>query len=101
MCPIIIVLNNSGYTIERILSNDPWDAFNDIITWDYSKLPQFFEGNCWVAQARTEAEFDQALKQAEAEQKTKMCYIEIFTEKMDVPELTQKIVDSIKAIQKA
>ena len=101
LCPIIIVLNNSGYTIERILSNDPWDAFNDIITWDYSKLPQVFEGNCWVAQARTEAEFDQALKQAEAEQKTKMCYIEIFTEKMDVPELTQKIVDSIKAIQKA
>lgn len=98
--PVIIVLNNSGYTIERILSDDPWDSFNDIIKWDYSKLPQVFEGDVWVAQARTEKEFDQALIQAEKEQKTKMCYIEIFTEKMDVPELTKKIIDNLKAVEK-
>lgn len=94
--PIIIVFNNLGYTIERILSNDPFDFFNEVISWDYSKLPQVFEGQVWVAQARTEREFNDALKQAEIEQQTKMCYIEIFTEKMDVPELTQKIVDKIK-----
>ena len=98
--PIVIVLNNSGYTIERILSNDPWDAFNDIIEWDYSKLPGVFAGDYWVAQARTEADFDKALRQAEIEQQSKMCYIEIFTDKMDVPELTQHIIDSLKAVKK-
>lgn len=94
--PIVIVFNNSGYTIERILSDDPWDFFNDIITWDYSKLPQVFEGDVWVAQARTNAEFDQVLKQAEIEQKSRMCYIEIFTGKMDLPDLTRKIVENMK-----
>ncbi len=29
--PIIFVLNNSGYTIERMLSNDAMDRFNEII----------------------------------------------------------------------
>lgn len=94
--PIIIVFNNSGYTIERILSDDPWDFFNDIVHWDYSKLPQVFEGDVWVAQARTNIEFDNALKQVETEQKSRMCYIEIFIDKMDIPLLTTKIVENIK-----
>jgi indolepyruvate decarboxylase len=97
--PIIIVFNNAGYTIERILSNSPWDFFNEISNWDYSKLPQVFEGDAWVAQARTTKEFDEALKQAETEQKSKMCYIEIFTDKMDLPNLTAKIMENIKKSQ--
>jgi len=93
--PIVIVCNNAGYTIERVLSDDPWDFFNDVIKWDYSKLPQVFEGDCWVAQARTEVEFDQVLKQAEVEQETRMCYIEIFTAQMDLPELTAKLIETL------
>lgn len=95
--PIVIVINNSGYTIERVLSNDPFDYFNDIAKWDYSKLPKVFDGDVWVAQARTNLEFDKALEQAEAEQKSRMCYIELFTEKMDLPFLTSKIAQQIKS----
>lgn len=94
--PIVIVFNNSGYTIERILSNDPWDFFNDISKWDYSKLPQVFDGDVWITQAKTNEEFDKALKQAEIEQQSRMCYIEIFTGQMDLPFITQKICESIK-----
>lgn len=94
--PILFVINNSGYTIERILCDDPWDFFNDIIKWDYSKLPQVFDGDVWAAQARTNLEFDNILKQAEIEQKSRMCYIELFTDKMDIPFLTTKIVENIK-----
>lgn len=94
--PIIIVFNNSGYTIERVLSNDPYDFFNEIAEWDYSKLPEVFKGNVWVTQARTEMEFDKALRQAEIEQQRKMCYIEIFTGKMDLPDLTAKLMKHIK-----
>lgn len=94
--PIIIVFNNNGYTVERVLSNDPWDFFNDIIQWDYSRLPQVFKGDVWVTQAKTNLEFDNALKQAQIEQKTRMCYIEIFTGQMDLPNLTAKIVENIK-----
>lgn len=94
--PIVFVINNNGYTIERILSNHPDDAFNDISNWDYSKLPQVFEGDVWVAQARTNKEFDEVLKQIETEQKNRMCYIELFTEKMDLPFLTSKIAESLR-----
>lgn len=96
--PIIIVFNNAGYTIERVLSDDPWDFFNDIAKWDYSKLPQVFEGEVWVGQARTNAEFDKVLKQAEIEQESKLCYIEIFTAPMDLPHLTSQIMKSIKGM---
>lgn len=98
--PIVIVFNNNGYTIERILSDDPWDFFNEVIKWDYSKLPGVFEGDVWVTQAKTKEEFDKALKQAEIEQKTRMCYIEAFTGQMDLPNLTEKIVENIKKMQK-
>lgn len=97
--PIVIVFNNAGYTIERVLSDDPWDFFNEVIEWDYSKLPQVFKGDVWVKQARTNREFDEALKQAEIEQDSRMCYIELFTAKMDLPELTAKIIENIKGVQ--
>jgi indolepyruvate decarboxylase len=87
--PIIVVLNNNGYTIERLLSTDPQDKYNDISTWNYSKLPAVFGGNAFVAQARTNGEFDQALKQAEKEQSYRLCYIEAFADKMDAPPLAQ------------
>jgi len=93
--PIIFVLNNSGYTIERILSNDPMDFFNEISKWDYSKLTQVFEGEAWVAQAKTNKEFDEVLKQAKIEQKSKLCYIEMFTDKLDLPFLTEKLVKKL------
>lgn len=96
--PIVIVFNNNGYTIERVLSNNPWDFFNEVIKWDYSKLPQVFKGDVWITQAKTNLEFDNALKQAEIEQKTRMCYIEIFTGQMDLPNLTAKIVENIKGL---
>lgn len=90
--PIVIVLNNDGYTIERLLSKDPMDTFNDIAGWNYSKLPEVFDGECWTAQAHTEEEFDSVLKEAAEIQKEKMCYIEIFADKMDLPVLTQRII---------
>lgn len=89
--PLIIVLNNSGYTIERILSKTPNDQFNNITSWDYTKLARSFGGNIWTAQARTNKEFNEALNQAELAQQDNLCYIEIFTDEMDVPELAKKI----------
>jgi TPP-dependent 2-oxoacid decarboxylase len=34
--PLVIVLNNGGYTTERLILDG---AFNDVQPWDYSKLP--------------------------------------------------------------
>lgn len=58
--PIVLVLNNKGYTTERFLQEGP---FNDIPTWDYHRLPDLLGGG-WGFEVHTEGELDQALKAA-------------------------------------
>lgn len=43
--PVIFVLNNNGYTVERVLSKDPNDKFNNITNWNYPKLIEGFSNN--------------------------------------------------------
>lgn len=83
--PIIIVLNNKGYTIERVLSDNPNDKFNDIVQMNYSKFARVFEGDIWSTKVTTEEDFDKALKVTQI--MNKLCYIEICTNQMDVPQL--------------
>lgn len=92
--PVVIVLNNDGYTIERLLSASPMDKFNDIIQWNYSRLSEVFEGDIVTVQARTDEEFDRALKNVQ--NNNKMNYIEIFTERMDIPVISKKTLCKIK-----
>lgn len=87
--PIIFVVNNSGYTIERVLCDDIHYKYNDIASWDYSKLPCVFKGDCFVAQAKTDREFNEVLEKIEKEDR--MCYIELFTDYLDIPKLTRAI----------
>jgi len=101
--PIILLLNNNGYTIERVLSNDPDDIFNNITSWDYKKALELFSNGKQNGRdfeyfsAKTSSELDSALLKAQDLQKEKLVYIEIFTDKKDVPALVQKSVDNAKA----
>ena len=58
--PVVLVLNNRGYTTERFLQDGP---FNDIPNWNYHRLPDLFGGG-WGFEIRTEGELDQSLKAA-------------------------------------
>lgn len=58
--PIVLVLNNKGYTTERFLQEGP---FNDIPNWAYHRLPDLLGGG-WGFEVHTEGELDQALKAA-------------------------------------
>ena len=55
--PIVIVLNNKGYTTERFLYEGP---FNDIPNWEYHRLPDLLGGG-WGFEVHTEADLDQAI----------------------------------------
>ena len=92
--PIVIVLNNNGYTIERVLSETPEDCFNDIMQMNYSKFARVFDGDVWSTKVNTADDFDKALKVTQI--MNKMCYIEICTEKMDMPKLTQDLIANLK-----
>ena len=87
--PIIIVINNSGYTIERVLCKNPMDEFNNISSWNYSKLTEVFNGESWSCRAKTNEEFNKALEIAQTEHKNKLCYIEAIVDKMDLPQFAK------------
>lgn len=77
--PIILVLNNKGYTTERFLQEGP---FNDIQNWNYHRLPDFL-GNGKGFEVHTEGELEDALKSALANQDS-FSLLNIHLGKMDV-----------------
>ena len=85
--PVIFVINNSGYTVERILCDNVNAKYNDIAKWNYSILPEVFDGECFCAKAETNREFDEILEKIEKIQKEKMCYIELCCDYLDIPKL--------------
>ncbi|MFO1022888.1 MAG: thiamine pyrophosphate-binding protein [Planctomycetales bacterium] len=64
--PIVIVLNNKGYTTERFLQDGP---FNDILNWQYHRLPDLLGGG-WGFEVHNEGDLDQALHAALANRDT-------------------------------
>ncbi len=96
--PVIFVLNNNGYTIERILSNDPDDEFNNITKWNYSKVLELFGDGLpsKYFKVTTSNELKEALSDIDTKDFDKMCYVEIFTDKMDIPKALAMVKECIK-----
>jgi pyruvate decarboxylase len=87
--PILFVINNDGYTIERMIHG--MDAgYNDIQPWRYTALPAAFgakEGQAKTYQVRTRKEmkalFDD--KEFSDPDNTKLRFVEVFMPKDDAP----------------
>ena len=83
--PIIFILNNRGYTIERVILG-PQAEYNEIQNWQYLKLGEVLGDGARVLglSARTEDELERAL--SEAEKSECLTMIELHLEKLDAPE---------------
>ncbi len=63
--PIIFVLNNEGYMVERALEANPDWVYNDLAPWNYHALPAALGCRGWfTAKVRTLGELDAALATA-------------------------------------
>ncbi|MFK4330426.1 indolepyruvate decarboxylase [Bacillus sp. RC240] len=91
--PIIFVLNNDGYTIERYLNVKTEDQkYNQIPRWSYTKLAEAFGGNAFTVTVRTYGELDQAIIHAEKESTKRLCIIEMIAgNPMDAPEYMRRM----------
>lgn len=90
LSPIIFLINNEGYTIERVIHG--WKMpYNDIQNWSYHELPKVFGKNYWSTKVKTQNELNKALMQA-AKIKNKLIFIEVIMKKTDVPILLQKFL---------
>lgn len=90
MNPVILLINNDGYAIERIFVDG---AFNDLHMWNYAKAPEFFGGG-WGCVVKTEEDLDAALGKAEAEPDT-LAFLEIRLPRDDISENLRRLRRSL------
>jgi indolepyruvate decarboxylase len=95
--PVVFVLNNDGYLIERLLCKDPAIAYNDIAPWHYAELPHALGCDDWLtARVTTCEEFDKALHAAGKSHSG--VYIEVVTDAYAASPLAMKLHDAVKTL---
>jgi indolepyruvate decarboxylase len=95
--PVVFVLNNNGYLIERLVCKTPEIEYNDIPQWNYGELPHAFGCNDWfTARVTTCEELDRAMEIAA--NATTGVYIEVVTGMYSAPPLAEKLHESITTL---
>lgn len=87
--PVIFLLNNRGYTIERAILG-AHSAYNDVANWAYREIPRVFgiaEDQLLSRVCTTVAELDAAL--AEAANAQRLCFIEVALQPLDMTAATR------------
>jgi indolepyruvate decarboxylase len=98
--PVIFVLNNGGYLIERLLAKEPAIAYNDVPSWRYAELPRVLGCDGWMtARVTTCGELDQALRSAAGAQSGG--YIEVVTPPYEAPPFPLRLRDNAKSLYRA
>lgn len=93
--PLIVVLNNSGYTIERIFLGEH-SAYNDIQGWNYRQLPAAFGGDSYTATVSNDAELLSELIKSR-DYSDRLCLIEVMMDKFKQPPALQKLAKIVAA----
>lgn len=99
--PIVLVVNNHGYTIERVIAQPYNFTYNDIPAWNYTDIPKAFGAvEYFSVRVTTNREFDEALKRAQAECRIHICYIEVVMDEFDEPPYLAALVRGLKKMGK-
>ena len=88
--PIVIVLNNKGYTTERFLQEGP---FNDIPNWEYHRLPDLLGGG-WGFEVHTEGDLEKAIKAAVANEDS-FSLLNVHLEPLDVSPALKRLASRL------
>ncbi|KAI7894792.1 thiamine diphosphate-binding protein [Mucor mucedo] len=96
LTPVIFILNNDGYLIEKLI-HGPHRAYNNFQMWQYSKTLDYFGGHLLrnaqdvtpapvgvESLVRTRGEFEAAMKIVQSEPK-KIHFIEVVMPRFDAP----------------
>lgn len=92
---IILILNNDGYLVERVLHED--GPYNDIQMWNYADLPSALGGGTQAIGIRvtTESELERALTSAAAEY-DKLFLLELCLSKLDCSAGLKRLGEAFK-----
>lgn len=94
--PLILLLNNDGYTVERAIHGAA-QRYNDIASWNWTQIPQALnaaqQAECWrVMQAIQLAEVLERLVRPQ-----RLSFIEVMLPKADLPELLRTVTRALEA----
>lgn len=94
--PVILLLNNDGYTVERAIHGAA-QRYNDIASWNWTQIPQALnaaqQAECWrVTQAIQLAEVLERLARPQ-----RLSFIEVMLLKADLPELLRTVTRALEA----
>ncbi|EMB2524517.1 indolepyruvate decarboxylase, partial [Salmonella enterica subsp. enterica serovar Montevideo] len=94
--PVILLLNNDGYTVERAIHGAA-QRYNDIASWNWTQIPPALnaaqQAECWrVTQAIQLAEVLERLARPQ-----RLSFIEVMLPKADLPELLRTVTRALNA----
>lgn len=100
IAPVIIVVNNDGYTVERAI-HGPQAYYNDIVGWRWQELPTALGvPDALAVRAYTVGELEAALTAA-AQHRDRMAVIEVVLDRDDVPPLLAELARAAAAANAA
>lgn len=92
--PVVIVLNNDGYTVERAIHGAE-QRYNDIAPWDWTALPHALDihrkAECW--QVSETVQLQEVL--ARLVHPARLSLLEVMLPKQDLPELLAAVTQSL------
>jgi len=91
LSPVIVVVNNDGYTVERAIHGET-APYNDIVGWSWTDIPNALGvANHLAFRAQTYGELDDALTAA-AEHQDRMVLVEAVLPRLEIPPLLVELV---------
>lgn len=94
--PLILLLNNGGYTVERAI-HGPHQPYNDIAAWNWTAIPHALQSaaqaRCWRVEQT--AQLEEVLHQLATPQVLSL--VEVILPPMDVPALLSRVTRSLAA----
>ena len=92
--PVIFVLNNDGYTVERAIHGEG-QRYNDIAQWNWTQLPQALSMNSEAQSWRVEetAQLQEVVKVIE--QTSRLSLVEVMLPQLDMPPLLKAVTAAL------
>jgi indolepyruvate decarboxylase len=94
--PLILLLNNEGYTVERAI-HGPEQRYNDIAQWNWTLLPQALSLDCQAQSWRVTQTVQLREVLELASRRQRLSFVEVVLPKLEIPELLRAVTQALEA----
>lgn len=94
--PLILLLNNEGYTVERAI-HGPEQRYNDIALWNWTLIPGALSLDCQAQSVRVSevSQLQSVLQKTSVPEQ--LTLVEVVLPKLEIPELLRAVTQALEA----